>query len=99
METRSKTAAENFRPEVTEPAFKKQRLGVGSAVAKFVPGPADDFLLVLAKTKAERLIPTIGKIIVTTRQETLPVVLRVRVPNFIFMKKRTDPLFWNSSRT
>ena len=59
------------------PETKKQRLGVGTAVSKFVPGVADQFLLVLAKTRIEQLIPAMGKIIVTRRQELLPVVLRV----------------------
>lgn len=65
------------------PETKKQRLGVGTAVSKFVPGVADQFLLVLAKTRIEQLIPAMGKIIVTRRQELLPVVLRSMVENDI----------------
>lgn len=60
-----------------EPQVKKARLGVGSSVAPLTRHATDDFMLVLAKTRVERLLPKGRKIYVAERTETLPQAFQV----------------------
>jgi CBS domain-containing protein len=65
--------------EHTEPKAKRARTGVGSSVADLVRSETDDFVLVLTKTKAERLLPKGRHVIVTDTSEDLSQVFKKMV--------------------
>jgi len=66
-----------------ESAPKRQRIGVGSSVTTLLKGPADDFLLILAKTTVSRLVPNVQSIVVARRSDTAATVFRSMVDNNI----------------
>jgi len=63
----------------TQPKAKRARTGVGSSVAELVRSETDDFVLVLTKTKAERLLPKGRHVIVTDTAEDLSQVFKKMV--------------------
>jgi len=58
------------------PKNKKARLGVGTSVAELVRADTDDFVLVLSKTKVERLLPRGRVVIITDTSEDLHSVFK-----------------------
>lgn len=58
------------------PKNKKARTGVGTSVAELVRGDTDDFVLVLTKTKVERLLPRGRSVITTDTAEDLQSVFK-----------------------
>jgi len=60
----------------SQPPSKKARTGVGSSVATFVPGEADNLILTLSKIKVERLLPRGRQVITSNTFETLPDVFK-----------------------
>jgi len=62
-----------------EPAIKRARQGVGSSVAMLTRHATDDFILILAKTKVQRLLPKGRDIFVCERGESLPAVFEKMV--------------------
>jgi CBS-domain-containing membrane protein len=69
--------------EDMEPKHKKARTGVGSSVAELVRSETDDFVLVLTKTKAERLLPKGRTVISTDTSEELSSVFKKLVKHNI----------------
>jgi CBS domain-containing protein len=69
--------------EELQPKHKKARTGVGSSVAELVRSETDDFVLVLTKTKAERLLPRGRQVISTDTSEELSNVFKRLVDNNI----------------
>jgi len=69
--------------EELQPKHKKARTGVGSSVAELIRSETDDFLLVLNKTKAERLLPRGRQVITTDTSEELNLVFKKLVDNNI----------------
>lgn len=67
-------------PDAPTSPSKKARPGVGSSVAPLLRHATDDLLLLLLKTRAERLLPKGRKIFVCDRLERLPVAFEVRSP-------------------
>lgn len=61
------------------PKNKKARTGVGTSVADLVRADTDDFVLVLSKTRVERLLPRGRSVISTDTAEDLPSVFRKMV--------------------
>jgi CBS domain-containing protein len=66
-----------------ESAPKKPRVGVGSSVATLLKGPADDFLLTLAKTTVSRLVPSVQSIVVASRKDSISTVFKSMAENNI----------------
>jgi CBS domain-containing protein len=58
------------------PKNKKARTGVGTSVAELIRSETDDFLLILAKIKVERLLPRGRSVISTDTSEDLPSVFK-----------------------
>jgi CBS domain-containing protein len=58
------------------PKNKKARTGVGTSVAELIRSDTDDFLLVLAKIKVERLLPRSRTVITTDTAEDLPSLFK-----------------------
>jgi CBS domain-containing protein len=67
--------------EELQPKHKKARTGVGSSVAELVRSETDDFVLVLTKTKAERLLPRGRQVISTDTSDELSNVFKRLVDN------------------
>jgi CBS domain-containing protein len=67
--------------EELQPKHKKARTGVGSSVAELVRSETDDFVLVLTKTKAERLLPRGRQVFSTDTSEELSTVFKKLVDN------------------
>jgi len=70
------TAATQHKIEPEGPKNKKARTGVGTSVAELVRADTDDFILVLTKTRVERLLPRGRSVITTDTSEDLPSVFR-----------------------
>jgi len=58
------------------PKTKKARIGVGTSVAELVRTDTDDFVLVMSKTKVERLLPRGRAVITTDTAEDLQSVFK-----------------------